>query len=321
MVVTSTLPQEGKSTLARDLSIIYAEAGQRVLVIDCDLRRPSMERLFGFEPERGLVHILRDGAPLLEVAVRAAPPLSLEHPHERPKSAEAGMGRELTGFVDVVTHGEVVESPLTLTGSPRMSELIREATDVYDMVIIDTAPLLAVADTVPLLEKVDGVILVARLGRTTRWAAKRFTELMDRLGNVNLYGIVANDLRAEGSDGYGSYGYYGHGHQTRMGEERPKSTRAAVPAVEALAQDAAHGAGTEPVAAVFSSPVSEGPAGENGSDPGRAVAPQDEGIQLRDLGSYRAHPGHTAAESIGPESQRGWDSGVQQPESDTGTTA
>jgi Mrp family chromosome partitioning ATPase len=321
MVVTSTLPQEGKSTLTRDLSIIYAEAGQRVLVIDCDLRRPSMERLFGLEPERGLVHILRDGAPLLEVAVRAAPPVSNAHPGQQARSAEHDMGRELTGFVDVVTHGEVLESPLTLTGSPRMSQLLREATEVYDLVLIDTAPLLAVADTVPLLEEVDGVLLVARLGRTTRSAARRFMELIDRLGSVNLYGIVANDVRSEGSDGYGSYGYYGHGHQTPVGKERPVSTRPAVLAAEALAREGAHGVAAEPAAAVVTSRVGEAPVIENGADPGGRFARNNEGIQLREVRPYRDRPGHAGAQSNGPRPERGEDNGIDRPESDTGTTA
>jgi Mrp family chromosome partitioning ATPase len=323
MVVTSTLPQEGKSTLTRDLSIIYAEAGNRVLVIDCDLRRPSMERLFGLEPERGLVHILRDGASLLEVAVRGAP-VSARVSGKPLKSGEEGsVGQELQGFVDVVTHGELLQNPLTLTASNRMSELVREATGLYDLVLIDTAPLLAVADTVPLLEAVDGVLLVARLGRTTRSAAKRFMELIDRLGSVNLYGIVANDLRSEGSDGYGSYGYYGHGHQTPIGKERAESTRPSVLAVDALAQDVADDVAAEsPVAAGGHSRANDGPAGENGAGPGGRLARQAQGIQLREVSPSRRGPAYTALESNGPaKSKRGEDNGVDQPESDTGTTA
>jgi Mrp family chromosome partitioning ATPase len=94
-----------------------------------------------------------------------------------------------------------------------MQSLLDEASQVYDVVLLDTPPVLAVADSVPLMEIVDSVLLVARLGQTTRRAAERFNKLVNRLSNVNFSGVVANDRRAQfDDDGYGSYGKYGYGY-------------------------------------------------------------------------------------------------------------
>jgi Mrp family chromosome partitioning ATPase/capsular polysaccharide biosynthesis protein len=250
MVVTSTLPQEGKSTLTRDLAIIYAEAGSRVLVIDCDLRRPSMERLFGVEPERGLVHILRDGAPLADVAVRGAPTAVSDEAEQADPVAQMSIGLHLDGFVDVVTHGEIVDSPLGLTSSDQMRRLLEESAAAYDLVLIDTAPLLVVADTVPLLEVVDGVLLVARLGKTTRAAAMRFGELIERLGAVNLFGVIANDLRSENEDGYGYYGYGGYGYGYGNGYKARREQNGKTPRKKKRRSGATAGTGGSGVATV-----------------------------------------------------------------------
>jgi succinoglycan biosynthesis transport protein ExoP len=234
LMVTSTLPREGKSTVTRDLAIIYAEAGNRVLVIDCDLRRPSVERLFGIEPRPGLVHALRDGRPLAELTTLGASVASRDAADGTSAgSGEAGTG--LRGTVDVLTHGEIMDSPLALMSSERMTALLREASESYDMVLVDTPPVLVVADAVPLLSMVDGVLVVARLGQTTRAAARHFTELIERVGDVNFFGVIANDRRVDVADGYGSYGHYGYKADnekvSRRGSKRkPDPPRAATAA-------------------------------------------------------------------------------------------
>jgi Mrp family chromosome partitioning ATPase/capsular polysaccharide biosynthesis protein len=220
LMVTSTLPREGKSTVTRDLALVYAEAGQRVLVIDGDLRRPSMEALFRIEAEHGLAHVVRGEASLADAVVTAigAPKAEASTNGHGKASSNGSRGLVLSGSVDVLSHGETSENPLALLSSEHMMALIADASETYDIVVMDTPPVLAVADTVPLMEVFDKVLLVARLGQTTRHAAHRFRELVDRLSDVNFVGVIANDRREQLDDGYGSY--YGYGYYSYRGEGR-----------------------------------------------------------------------------------------------------
>jgi Mrp family chromosome partitioning ATPase len=223
IMITSTLPEEGKSTVTRDLALVYAETGQRVLVIDGDVRRPSMETMFDVKAERGLVHILRHEASLSEVAVPAiTASLSAEASTNGHGSANRNGGDPgLPGSVDLVAHGVVLENPLMLMASARMVALLEEAHNLYDIVLLDTPPVLAVADSVPLLEVVDSVLLVARLGRTTRQAASRFRKLVRRLSIETFTGVIANDRREQfGDEGYGSYGTYGRYYRHEESKHR-----------------------------------------------------------------------------------------------------
>jgi succinoglycan biosynthesis transport protein ExoP len=222
ILITSAMPREGKSTITRDLSLVYAEAGQSVLVIDADLRRPSMERLFGLDCETGLAHVLRGETSLANAVAHVPVVISRPAPSWPSRrngngasaganGASAGGAEATAGTIDVLTHGERLDSPLGLLSSPRMFALLRQAAESYDIVLLDTAPVLSVVDTVPLLAAVDSVLLVARLGQTTRDAATRFNELIARLPDVKFAGVIANDRREKLDDeGYGSYGRYGY---------------------------------------------------------------------------------------------------------------
>jgi Mrp family chromosome partitioning ATPase len=231
IMVTSTLPEEGKSTVTRDLALVYAETGQRVLVIDGDVRRPSMETMFDIKAERGLVHILRGEASLSEVVL---PVTTSSHGAQGSANGHGsgnGNGEEpaLQGSVDLVAHGEVLENPLTLMSSTRMVALLEEAYNAYDIVLLDTPPVLAVADSVPLMEVVDSVLLVARLGRTTRQAASRFRKLIRRLSIDTFTGVIANDRREQFDDeGYGSYGTYGYHYRREEDKRRTRDDKQAV---------------------------------------------------------------------------------------------
>jgi Mrp family chromosome partitioning ATPase len=208
LLVTSGIPGEGKSTVVRDLALIYAEAGEAILIIDADLRRPSIARLLGVEPPLGLAQVLRREVGIAEAVV------PLHRPGARGVSAN-GSNREaltgdprLRGSIDLLSYGECVPNPVGLLGSEAMKSTLTAARGRYDIVILDSAPLLAVADTVPLLEAVDAVLLVARLGLSTRDTADRLTALIERVPKANLAGIVTNDLRGGLLDErYGTYGY------------------------------------------------------------------------------------------------------------------
>jgi Mrp family chromosome partitioning ATPase len=220
LLVTSAVPGEGKSTVVRDLALVCAESGEAVLVIDADLRRPSIGKLFGVNPELGLAQVLRGEVPSGQATVR------VHRAGPRNAGANSGNGAgpagdpRLRGSIDLLSYGEQVPDPVPLLSSAEMTTLLSMAKRRFNTVIVDSAPLLAVADTVPLLEMVDGVLLVARLGLTTRDSASRLTSLISRVAGVNLVGVVTNDIRARLLDeryrGYGGYGgYRPQGHDTR----------------------------------------------------------------------------------------------------------
>jgi Mrp family chromosome partitioning ATPase len=230
VLVTSAMPGEGKSTLARNLALVHADGGDSVLLIDADLRRPSVPALFAIEGHSGLTHVL-SGERWLSTAV-----VSVQGAHEPPRGTDGGLlsrwraeqpaERNHHGSLDVLTHGELLDNPVTLLASRAMEELLAAARKRYDIVIIDSAPILAVTDTVPLLGLVDAVVLVARLGVTTRDAAERLTETLKRVPEAKVVGVVANDLRDTFLDsGYGGmyssrYGGYGY----RSSSDEPKLT-------------------------------------------------------------------------------------------------
>jgi capsular exopolysaccharide synthesis family protein len=229
IMITSALPREGKSTLTRDLAIVYAESGERVLVIDADLRRPSMEESFRLEAEKGLVQVLRGETQLSEATIPARLSATVEASSNGGGAVSANGDPRVHGSIDVLTHGERSENPGPLLSSKRMAALLEEASQAYDVVLMDTPPVLTVADGVPLMEMVDSVLLVARLGQTTRQVADRFNELIDRLPTVTFSGVIANDQREKlGDDGYGSYGRYGYGYySTKRGEGEQTATTSA----------------------------------------------------------------------------------------------
>jgi polysaccharide biosynthesis transport protein len=224
IMVTSTLPREGKSTVTRDLALVYAESGERVLVIDGDLRRPIMERLFGIKAEQGLVQILRGEASLAEAAVVAVAAAPGAAGSSNGDGSADGDDPGQTGSVELVAHGERLENPLALLSSERMVLLLEEASTLYGIVLLDTPPVLTVADAVPLMEVVDSVLLVARLGQTTRNAADRFKQLVARLSVGTFSGVIANDRKSD-EEGYGSYGGYDYGDRSSKREQKKADRR------------------------------------------------------------------------------------------------
>ncbi len=232
LLVTSAMPGEGKSTLARNLALVCAEGGERVLLIDADLRRPSMTGLFAVDPESGLTQVLEGDVSPGHAVVQI---ISGEQQHASSNGASANgtpagafdapLKTRVTGSLDLLAHGELLENPVTLLASREMETLLTSARDLYDIIVIDSAPILAVTDTVPLLDRVDGVLLVARVGVTTRDAAQRLSDTINRVGGVKVLGVVANDVRDTFLDsGYGGmysgrYGGYGYRDSARESKQ------------------------------------------------------------------------------------------------------
>jgi capsular exopolysaccharide synthesis family protein len=254
VLVTSALPSEGKSTVVRDLAFAYADAGERVLVIDCDLRRPSVARMFGVAPELGLAQVLRREASPAQAAVTIFRTNASASNGSTPHAMVTGDPR-VHGSIDVITHGEHVESPVALLSSTTMAALLATASAQYDVVILDSSPILTVSDAVPLLGQVSAVLFVARLGVTTREAAERLTELGQRVPEMNLVGIVVNDMRGNyGDEGYATYSRYGYAYahpEAKASEQSAAVYAPSLPSDSELADDRPPEVSSAPAEAVF----------------------------------------------------------------------
>ncbi len=176
MIVTSATPEEGKSVTLANLAVTMAQAGKRVIVADCDLRRPSQHRLFELRQSPGLTTmILEDGA--------------LSRPPLQPVSVPN---------LQVLTSGPLPPNPAELLSSQRMSEVIKTLAEQADAVLFDAPPVIAVTDAVVLAAKVDAVLLVVQAGRTKREHVEKAKALLDKV-NARLVGSVLTNVQADSS--------------------------------------------------------------------------------------------------------------------------
>jgi capsular exopolysaccharide synthesis family protein len=202
LLIASAAPGDGKTTVARHLAAAAARMGSRVLLMEVDLRRPTVARQLAIRSRPGLADVLID-----VVEMRAAiQSIQLDRVF-----AQGSEGRTL----DVLVAGAVMPpNPAALIESAAMESVLEQAKSEYDLVVIDTPPLTAVSDAFPLLGKVDGVVIVGWVGRNRRDVAQRLHQTLDGAG-APLLGVVANGFS---SRGLGAYGYdYGYT------EERPPS--------------------------------------------------------------------------------------------------
>jgi len=179
IVVTSSVPGEGKTNTAANLALALAEAGLSTCLIDADLRRPCVAGAFGLIRDAGLTTVLIGQASFKEVVQPVGP-------------------------LDVLTSGTVPPNPTELLSSTRMEEVLREIADTYDAVIVDTAPLLPVADTIGLASLTQGALLVVRAASTRRDQVRTATESLERVG-VRILGTVFNMAPHLKSESYGPY--------------------------------------------------------------------------------------------------------------------
>jgi capsular exopolysaccharide synthesis family protein len=195
IMVTSAIPEDGKSSTAMNLAAVLAQAGRRVLLVDADLRRPRLHKVLGVDGARGLSVYLSG----LE-----ADPLALTQ-----RTAIEGL--------DVLVSGPVPPDPSELLDSPTFATMgTRFLSSGYDHIVYDSPPALAVADPVIVSAVVEATIIVARAGRTPRESLHRAVAKFVQAGTRPI-GIVLNDLDA-GRQGYGTYGYYGRAeHRTALG--------------------------------------------------------------------------------------------------------
>jgi len=184
ITVTSSGPAEGKSTTIANLAVVFAQQGKKVLLIDADLRRPTAHYMLQLPNTIGLTNILTKQVSLKE-AIRET---------------------DVEGLF-AITSGPLPPNPAELLGSASMEQLIKEVTDLFDIVLFDTPPLLAVTDAQVMADKTDGTILVVSSGRTDREEAKKAKALVESTKG-KLLGAILNNKKQDKSTHY--YYYYGN---------------------------------------------------------------------------------------------------------------
>jgi Mrp family chromosome partitioning ATPase len=216
LLVISGVSGEGKSTVIRNLAVVYAEAGSRVAVVEADVRRPTLARLFKLEPGEGLTGVISGRLPL-EDALQPVDWTRFGRTEVNGAVAEDANGALdrglLDGEIQLLTSGPEPPNPPVLLGSDRMRRLLDDLREDFDIVLLDSAPLLVVSDAVPLISVADGTIVVARVGETLRDVAKRVREVLARIPGANPLGVVANQVSP--SEVAGGYRYYSYGPRSK----------------------------------------------------------------------------------------------------------
>ncbi len=185
--ITSAGPGEGKSTVSSNLAIVMAESGKKTLLIDCDLRKPTVHKGFSVSNSTGLSDLLA-GKAVFEKAVQESGIESLQ----------------------VLTSGTKPPNPSELLASSKMKKFITALRTMYDFIIIDTPPVLLVTDAQLLSECSDGYLLVLASGQVDKEAAAKAQKLLEKV-NAKILGAVLNKFDSAKGGYYGYYGksYYG----------------------------------------------------------------------------------------------------------------
>ncbi|MGL5352575.1 MAG: CpsD/CapB family tyrosine-protein kinase [Clostridium sp.] len=189
IVITSSVPGEGKSTVVGNIAMSLAKDGSRVLIIDCDLRKPTLHRKFKISNEKGLTDCLINKNTLKEVL------------------------QQYSDRLFIITAGTIPPNPSEIVGSKTMEGFLKELSINYDYIVLDTPPLLAVTDAQLLAAKSDATLFVVRAGKTKeKLISKGYKELTKV--NANVIGSILNV--ADGSNRGDYYKYYGVGKREKQ---------------------------------------------------------------------------------------------------------
>ncbi len=187
IAVTSALPKEGKTLTSINLAITFAQTDARVLIIDCDMRRPRVHRYFELESRVGLSNVL-SGMCTFEEAVKKAGSLNLS----------------------VLPAGLIPPNPVELLSSESMSKLLDTLSESYDYIILDTPPINIVADALAVANLVDGNVIVLSSTSSTHIETRKAISQFE-YANANILGFVLNNVNTKNSKGYSKkYMYYGY---------------------------------------------------------------------------------------------------------------
>jgi capsular exopolysaccharide synthesis family protein len=208
LLVASAAPGDGKTTIARHLAAAAATMGSRVLLLEADLRRPTIAQQLDILSGPGVSDVLIGAVSFSEATQMI----------DVGASQRDGAGGRT--FDVLVAGSSLPPNPGELIESHAMENLLQQAKSKYDLVVIDTPPLTAVSDAFPLLRKVDGVIIVGRVGRNRRDVAQHLHETLTGAG-APLLGVIANGFK---SGRFGSYGYgYDYARSAGLASEPPSA--------------------------------------------------------------------------------------------------
>jgi capsular exopolysaccharide synthesis family protein len=200
VLLTSSVASEGKSTTNLNLTITFGEMGAKVILIDCDLRRPNVARLLNEKGDRGLSNILVNDC-----------------------TVKSAIFKTKYQNLDVIFAGKIPPNPAELLSSDRMRSLVEELSKEYDYIFFDTPPINLVTDAALISSLTDGVVLVSRQFVTERRLLAQAVEKL-KFVQAKIIGVVLNDVTSNkvGYGGYKKYGYYkrsyGYGYYTSKEE-------------------------------------------------------------------------------------------------------
>ena len=190
LVFTSAIPGEGKSTTVANLAIAMGQDDKKILLIDCDMRKPVVHRRFGLL-NRGLSNCFAEDLPLKEV-----------------------IQADVFPNLDVVTSGPVPPNPAELLGSKKMKDLLQEAAETYDYVFLDMPPVLAVTDAALMSSRVDGTVIILGSGDIGPDEGKQAKELLEKV-HANILGVILNKVPQHHKSGYYYYYNYDENHNKK----------------------------------------------------------------------------------------------------------
>jgi capsular exopolysaccharide synthesis family protein len=223
LVVTSAGQAEGKTTLALNLALAMAQLGKKTLLVETDLRNPSIRHILGIRRDPGVTDVVLGSASLAESALNFAD-LMLGKP-----GMESLLDSPGTDNFFVLPSGRRAPNPSELMASHGFAALLAEARERYDCVILDSAPVLSVSDATVLASQVDGILCVVRVGRVPRAALRRAKSLMDGT-KTPLIGVCLNGVRAEASPDFHELSYYKYYYGPQAPKRpKPKKKRPARP--------------------------------------------------------------------------------------------
>ena len=197
IVFTSTTPDEGKSTVVANLGIVMSQAGNKVILLDCDFRNPTQHKIFKLH-NKGLSNCIATGNDVFDIIQSSGTP-----------------------GLDILTSGPVAPNPSEILASGRMKEVLEELKSKYDYVLIDMPPILPVTDAAVLASGVDGVILLTAWNQISPSMAKEAKTRLEQAG-ANILGVILNKVEVTAH----SYGHgYGYGYYYHYGHEEEKDAK------------------------------------------------------------------------------------------------
>jgi succinoglycan biosynthesis transport protein ExoP len=202
---------DGKSTVIADLALVQRDAGERVAVVEADLRRPVQAELLGVSRPNGLADVLAGTLPVGH-ALQTVKSQGVQASARSDESA-AGLATVVeshnTGSISVLLSGGAVDNPPALLADRTMTGLLRGLGEEFDHVLIDAPSPLEVSDVMPLLQLVDGIVLVARVAHTRETSARRLVQLLERTASAPVIGIVVNSVPPSDIERYGFHSAHG----------------------------------------------------------------------------------------------------------------